>query len=112
MSIRTNIQAMADRIQQEIDAKAAAPDDPNVTTPVTNDVQRKAIKAIIGGSQTEDWEDYMGLFATNAEELAKLKPTPETPDEQRLALAYLVANGMCGTGTTGALVDNVTDKLN
>lgn len=109
MTIRANVQAIADRIQQEIDAKAAAPDDPNVTTELTNDVQQKSIRAIFGGYESEDWEAYMRLFATDADELAKLRPTPEMSDAKRTALAYLVANGMCGTGTTGALADNVTD---
>ena len=104
MAIRDNVQAKAHAIHQE------RLNSPNGPTPIADEVQHKAIKAITGG--VEHWVAYMALFKTNDAELARLIPTDGTSDGPRVkARAYLVANGMCGMGTTLHLADNVTITL-
>jgi hypothetical protein len=104
MAISDNVQAKANAIRQE------QVDFPNGPTPIGDEVQQKAIKAITGG--VADWVAYMELFKTNDAELARLIPTDGTTDGPRVqARAYLVADGMCGMGTTQHLADNVTITL-
>ena len=111
MTVRDNIRAKMAAIENE--RKGGGP------TPTADEVQNKAMKAILGGQNTRDpaaaWADYMRLFALpdKPEQLARLIPTDTTindPDRQK-ARAYLVGNGVCGAGTTGLLDNNVTNKL-
>ncbi len=104
MNISVNIQAKADAILQERTAHPAGP------TPIADEVHAKALQAILGG--TGNWIEYMKLFKTNDAELARLIPTDGTTNAtMQEARAYLVANGMCGMGTTENLPNNVTTKL-
>jgi len=104
MAISDNVQAKANAIRQE------QINSPNGPTPIGDEVQQKAIKAITGG--VADWVAYMELFKTNDAELARLIPTDGTSGGPRVqARAYLVANGVCGMGTTVHLADNVTTTL-
>ncbi|MDX6712091.1 MAG: hypothetical protein QOH96_3107 [Blastocatellia bacterium] len=104
MAISDNVQKKANAIRQE---QIDFPDGP---TPISDEVQQKAIKAITGG--VSDWVAYMKLFKTSDAELARLIPTDETSDGPRVqARAYLVANGTCGMGTTQHLAEIVTVSL-
>jgi len=109
VAISDNITRKMDEVEQEIEAREQ---DPQAPTPHTDELHAKALNAILGGSGSPQWEDYMNLFATNAQELARLIPTDGTtqPDREQ-ARAYLVANGMCFLGTTTGLIDNVTTDL-
>lgn len=56
----------------------------------------------------------MMIFTDVDEELDRLVPRPlgSDPDPERTkARAYLVSNGVCGIGTTGQLLNEVTTKL-
>lgn len=104
MAISDNIQSKAEAVEDE---RANNPQGP---FPIAREVQTKATKAILGG--TLDWIEYMKLFATNPDELARLIPTDgSTDDDRQQARAYLAANGMCGETTTGILMNNVTIRL-
>ncbi len=108
MPIDENIKEVADAIHAE---RIAKQNNPQAPTPVSDDVQSKAIKAILGS--VTDYVSYMQLFAKDDAELARLIPTDGTTDDARqLARAYLVRNGMCGSGTGDKLLDNVTIQLN
>lgn len=104
-------------ISDNIDAKITAMDlernvSPPGPTPVADEISEKAVKAILGGVQ--DWIIYMSLFKTSDAELAKLMPTAGTTQPERdlnMAKAYLVSNGVCGSGTGRHLKDNVTVRL-
>ena len=106
MSIKTNIEAIAEKIKNEVQTGGGV-------SQTARDVGLAARKAILGG--TDDWVAYMRMFASpaNPAELARLIPTDGTTDDaHQTARAYLAANGMCTETTTGNLLNNVTDKLN
>jgi len=104
MAISDKIQEYAERVQNEAPNSATA-----------QMLHGLAMKAILGG--TEDWVNYMKLFADSdvPAELARLVPTAEDPEDKRAdrqeARAYLVANGMCTDETTGTLQMRVTKRL-
>jgi hypothetical protein len=111
MTISKNILAKMDQVQQEIDA-GVSPDDPNSKT---RELHNKAVAAILNGNDSDEWVEYMKLFAgdpTNEAELARLIPTDGTTDANRQdARAYLVAGGTCLMATTTKLLDPVTTRL-
>jgi hypothetical protein len=108
MNIDQNIQAKADAIHAE---RLAHQVDPSVPTPISDEVQSKAVNAILGS--ITDYVDYMRLFAADEVELARLIPTDGTTEpERQLARAYLVRNGVCGSGTGDHLLENVSVTLN
>ena len=111
MAISNNIDDKITAIRAERVAFEDAPDDNKPDTPISNEVERKATAAILGG--TQDWIAFVTLFANDASELAKLIPTDGTSEvaEKRKARAYLAANGMCGMTTGDNLKNNVTTKL-
>ena len=104
MAISDNIKAKAKKVKDEVAAGGVSP--------TAQDLQKKATKAICGG--TDDWVTYMKMFAdpANPAELARLIPTDGSNDDvHQVARAYLVRNGMCTETTTGMLLDNVDLKL-
>ncbi len=107
MAISDNIDAKMAAIEVERLAKEA---EPTALTPISDEVAKKAVKAILGG--TQDWIAYVMLFKTNDAELARLIPTDGTTDDDRQeARAYLARNGVCGMGTGRRLKDMVTNRL-
>ena len=111
MPVSEKIAARIADIQKERTAKLLKPDTP---TPKADEVQEKGIAAVLGGSQSPAWETYMRIFTTDDAELNRLVPRPlgSDPDPERTkARAYLVSNGVCGIGTTGQLLNEVTTRL-
>ena len=107
MAIDDNIQRIIDLMEAET---IALQQDPAAPTPVSTDVQSKAIAAIHGG--VEQYVAYMRIFATNDEELAQLLPLENPVDpNRREARAYLVRNGTCGQGTGRMTLNNVAGRL-
>jgi hypothetical protein len=101
MSIRTNIEAVMDLIQ-------------NGDVQLGEEIQAKAVAAIKGGQGSSDWETYMSTFSQSPEQLARLLPTDSTLGDFDFDVArtYLVGNGTCGVDTTGFhLIEGVGDKL-
>ena len=117
MSLKTNIQDVIDRVQDESNTP------PGGVSRTADDLQRDALAAIAAGQGniangqiTPAWRTYMLHFAgnpTNAAQLARLLPTDGTNDtERQKERAYLVTNGLCGVLTTDDLMfGNVTDHL-
>jgi hypothetical protein len=111
MAISDKIKAKRTLIQAERDAKLA---NPAALTPVSDEIETKAIAAVLGGNGNPAWETYMRIFTTDATELARLVPIPLNSDPdlvRRKARAYLVSNGVCGIATTGQLLNEVTTRL-
>ena len=108
MAISDKIQQIAERITDEVNGN------PGGESPTAQNLHQLATKAILGGNGTDDWVNYMKMFAAaNSAELARLIPTDGTTDVTRqTARAYLVANGMCTEATTGNLQMRVTKDLN
>lgn len=67
-----------------------------------------AVKAITNGPGSQDWKDYMSLFADNQEQLTLLT-VPQEGEEFYLtkARAYLVSNAVCAAGTNTATTNGV-----
>lgn len=100
--ISDRIKDVGRRIGEEIDNNV--PD-----LPLTTDVQKRAVQAILGGAAERS--RYMSLFAETEQELAHLTATDDLDEERRKARAYLISNGMCGSGSTRHIILNVEDKL-
>jgi len=66
------------------------------------EIQDMAAKAIDKGMQSQEWEDYMKLFATTPDQLRRLKGLDSMRTDKPWglnALVYLVANGVCTMGS-------------
>ena len=112
MAISDNIREVYEKIKKEYGTGK---------TPTGNKVRKKAYAAIMKGSNSNEWKDYMRLFAKNDTELAKLMPEPESSSgsgsgsgsgystdagRRNLARVYLLGNGPCGPESpTGAPLD-------
>lgn len=89
----------------------------NGSTATGDDLQLKAVAAITKGSSSNEWEQYMNIFANDASELAKLKVEDDASADaakRNLSRSYLVGNGNCGAETTGYILyygveDNLDD---
>ena len=108
MSIQSNVQEKID----ELEAERLEIDDDTLPHPKADEVRTKAMSAILGSAA--DWVVYMQLYARTPAELARLIPTDNSGNDEKMniARAYLAANGMCAPGTGRRLLDNVTDRLN
>jgi hypothetical protein len=107
MAIDDNINQVKLALRAE---REALQNDPAAPTPVANNLRAKAEAAVHGGVVA--YVEYMRLFATNAEELARLLPLEQPIDDERQkARAYLVRNGVCTMGTGEMLGDNVLGRL-
>lgn len=81
-------------------------------------VKNAGIAAVMGGISSQQWRDYMALFADNADQL-RLLTTPDETDPSYMAQsrAYIVTNSICGTITgtrthlnvERAIDDNLSD---
>jgi hypothetical protein len=114
MNIRNTINRL---IVDEIIRENAAT---NGKSPTGLELQRLAMAAIItgqrdaGGAITDAWREYMtflltgtGGGAANPDDLRRLLPEDDsTGAEQQKERAYLVGNGMCGTGTGDGILLN------
>lgn len=75
-----------------------------------------AAQAIQGGISSTAWENYMQQYKETDEQLARLLGTDGTRDHPvlRVRRAYLVANAICGAGTTDDLdrrVETIDDGI-
>ena len=112
MAISDNIREVMAKIQAEHGSGS---------TPTGDDVRKKAYAAIMKGANSNEWKDYMRLFAKNDTELAKLMPEAESSSgsgsysgsgynndlsRRNLARVYLLGNGPCGAESpNGAPLD-------
>jgi len=108
MAIDDNINQVKLALRAE---REALQENPAAPTPVSTNLQAKAIRAIHGG--VVEYVDYMRIFAGgNPEDLARLLPLEEPIDQERQkARAYLLRNGVCAHGTGEMLDDNVIGRL-
>jgi hypothetical protein len=76
-------------------------------------LKNAAIKAVLGGVGSQDWEIYMRIFADNTEQLNRLtrreEPLPANWDGE--SVAYLVSNAICGGASTGELRQFIKPSL-
>lgn len=98
MAISDNIKEVMKKIKDE---------DGTGSTPTGDELRLKSYAAIMNGSNSNEWKEYMRLFAKNEDELAKLIPQYDSNSgsgeaynndisSKNLACVYLVANGCCG----------------
>jgi|SRR4030095_6213787 myo-inositol catabolism protein IolC len=78
-------------------------------------IMKLALTAVEGGIGSDEWKDYMSLFADNAVQLARLRGTDgNNKDYLKQFRAYIVTNAMCDASTdtkTGFRVDERIDEL-
>src|SRR6185295_4133246 len=71
-----------------------------------------AVAALMKGMGSAEWERYMTLFADNPEQLRRLTQEDiNEPDYFPRSRAYMVANAVCGAGTTGQTGQTVETTL-
>jgi hypothetical protein len=71
-----------------------------------------AIAAIMNGFGSDEWVSYMSLFADNPEQLKRLtQKQANDEDYYPEARAYIVANAVCGAGTTGQTGQSVNSNF-
>ena len=103
MTIKANIEGMMQRVRENGDGKA-----------IGISIQKRAVQAIKGGEGSDEWRNYMELFAETPAQLARLLPTDDTlgNEEMDIARTYLLGNGTCGAETTGfQLIFGVDERL-
>jgi hypothetical protein len=69
---------------------------------VGQNLTEHAVAALLNGFGSPEWKTYMSLFADNEEQLKRL--TEVSPNDKAYyaeSRAYIVANAVCGAGTTG-----------
>lgn len=81
--------------------------------PFSEQVKNASVDAIMHGIESQQWKDYMSLFADNAEQLTRLTVIQANdPSYLPQFRAYIVSNAVCGgfTGTRTHLnIDNRID---
>ena len=82
-------------------------------------VNNMAVDALTNGLGTVQWQDYMHLFASNADELAQLADPARTEGVAgaqaawlRQMRAYIVSNAICDIGTNGRTFDRINGDIN
>jgi hypothetical protein len=97
-------------------AGLAALDNPDipVTSAFAEELSTLAVQAVIGGSGSQAWKDYMKLIVgTNnpqaSAQFKRLTFQDNQADQQfvRKSAAYIVANAVCGEHTTTRTLANV-----
>ncbi len=70
-----------------------------------------AMKAMMKGLGSEEWKNYMSLFADSSEQLTRLSSTELDGNDEWLPhiRAYIVANGTCAPGTDAKTIANLTN---
>jgi hypothetical protein len=87
-----------------------ATDQPTLSAAINN----AAIKAIMGGIESDEFKSYMAIFASNQEQLQRLTVPREAPPEPKYLSqmrAYIVANAICDTGTNAHTGNKVTEAI-
>jgi hypothetical protein len=78
------------------------------------DLQAASFKAILGGIGSEDWANYMSLFADSEEQLARLRGADALSASEpwvKVQCAYLAGGGVCGGMTPSRLLEFVTSAI-
>ena len=71
-----------------------------------------AVAAITNGIKSEDWKQYMSLFADNAAQLERLTvPKPTDEDYLPLFRAYIVSNAVCDITTTTNTANKIDERV-
>lgn len=88
-------------ILDRLDQTGAAMKNASVNVQLGFKLKQAAIEAMMAGIGSKKWEEYMSLFADNAEQLKRLTVRGENDDVWLLeSRAYMVANSICGADST------------
>ena len=105
IEIMKKIIAKKDKVVAEKNAEGSSPTAAKLSI--------KSTAAILDGLGSTSWREYMLEFDPTPEELARLMGRDDAflRDYMPNALAYIVANGTCGTDTTTQLNKNVDPNI-
>lgn len=71
-----------------------------------------AVNALTNGRTSDEWKEYMTLFADNEEQLMRLTAEGDNdPGWFREQRAYIVSNAICGADTNGQTGAHVEDAF-
>jgi hypothetical protein len=102
---------IVDRVHYVRDAVAA---DYAANGTLGEELQTASFKAILGGIESEDWANYMSLFADSEEQLSRLRGTDALSTNEpwvKVQCAYLAGGGVCGGMTPSRLLEFVTSAI-
>jgi len=88
-------------ILQRLKQTGVAMKKPEHKNKLGSQLKQASIKAMMAGIGSDAWEEYMSLFADNADQLTRLT-VPKVNEDPLLAeaRAYIVANSICGADST------------
>ena len=94
MTFKDKVQAVEDLIKKEVESDG--------TSATGDEVRKRAVAATFEGKVDE----YMSIFTTEWDELAKLRPETNQNGnpavfERNTTRSYLIGNGNCGAASTG-----------
>jgi len=118
MSILNNLKKAHAAIVLDQTKKAVDPNNPNLGK-LGAQVNAMAVEALTDGIDTDAWNEYMKLFASNPAELAQLADPAKTEGVAgaqatwlRQMRAYIVSNAICDIGTNGKTFDKINGDIN
>ena len=118
MSILNNLKKAHAAIVLDQTRQALEPQNPNLGR-LGAQINSFAVEALTHGLGSDQWNDYMTLFASNAAELAQLADPARTEGVAgaqaawlRQMRAYIVSNGICDIGTNGRTFDKINGDIN
>jgi hypothetical protein len=102
------------KIMDRLNKTMAAMNNPVTSPGLGFNLKDAAIKAMMGGRASTEYESYMSIFADNKDQLARLVAPIKPTDPPWLAesRAYMIANAICGGDSatqTGVKVDTGID---
>src|SRR4051812_17564473 len=76
-------------------------------------VSNAAVAALTNGIHSNEWKQYMSLFADNTAQLERLTvPNPNTdPAYLPLMRAYIVSNAICDIGTPAHTANRIDERI-
>ena len=76
------------------------------------EINKMAVDALTEGVGSDQWTEYMRLYASNEAELAQLADPDKKDSWLRQQRAYIVSNAICDIGTNGKTQDKVGIEIN
>ena len=100
-------------ISEKLDIVEKAMTVPGKKLALGNLLKNHAIKAMMKGIGSDEWRQYMSMFADNQQQLDRLTTAEENEGQWlRESRAYIVSNSVCATATNTKTKNGVaTDQL-
>ena len=108
MKIFEKLTRLSDIVKKD-NEQGFAPEPPQALSRRISDA---AVAAVTNGIKSEEWRQYMSLFADNAQQLERLTvPQEGEPEYFRLMRAYIVSNAVCDAGTNAHTANKIDGRI-